>query len=178
MRALRSLLLPILLGLALLAVAVVTRTGILERKNPGRPINSAMREAMGQMVWPAADRETVELRFPQAQTHASGMRYLVQQSGSGPTPKRGQYLAIHYRESLLDGTVVEDTHTRGEGPFNFQFGTRRVMPAWEESLAEMSKGAKWTVIAPYWLAYGEKGVRGKVPPKSTLILELELVDIR
>jgi hypothetical protein len=178
MRALRPLLIPLLLGLALLTVAIITRTGVMQRDNPGLPINSAMREAMGQVSFPPADLELVSMRYPKAVATTSGLRYVVDQPGAGEKPRRSQYLSIHYREQLLDGTTIGDSYARGEGPFNFQLGQRQVMPGWEEAAADMQKGEKRTLIVPYWLAYGEKGVRGRVPPKATLVVELELVDIR
>jgi hypothetical protein len=175
---LRSLLVPVLFGLALLAIALVTRTGILARKNPGLPISTGMREALGQMDLPLADRELVQQRYPDATVTASGLRYIVLQPGEGETPKRGHYLAVHYREQLLDGTVTDDSRARGEGPFNFQLGQGRAMPAWEEALPTMKKGEKRLLIVPYWLGYGEKGSRGRVPRQATLVIELELVDLR
>jgi FKBP-type peptidyl-prolyl cis-trans isomerase len=178
MRALRSMLAPLLFGLALLAVALVVRFGWLQRDDPGQPINSAMREAMGRAAMPPADLEHVMQRYPEAIETGSGLRYIVDQPGTGESPRRGQYVAVHYREYLLDGTVINDTHTRGEGPFNFLIGQRQVMPGWEEALADMRTGEKRTLIIPYWLGYGEKGSKGLVPARATLVVELELVGIR
>ena len=177
-RAFRSLLITVLFGLALLAVAVVVRFGLLQREDPGQPINSAMREAMGRAVMPPADLEQVMQRFPGAIETGTGLRYLVERPGHGESPRRGQYVAVHYLESLLDGTVINDTHARGEGPFNFLIGQRQVMAGWEEALADMRPGEKRTLIIPYWLGYGEKGAKGLVPARATLVVELELLQIR
>ena len=178
MRGLRTLLVPALFGLALLIAALITRTGILARKNPGEPINSAMREAMGQASLPPRDAEQVAQRFPNAIVTPSGLRYRVDRPGQGgPMPQRGQFVSVHYRGELLDGTPFDDSYSRGEGPFNFPVGIGRVVPGWDEALMTMTKGEKRTLIVPYWLAYGEKGQRGRIPPRATLVFEVELVDL-
>ena len=177
MRALRTLLVPALFGLALLTIALVTRSGKLARDNPGAPINSAMREAMDQMTLPPADEAAVLQRFPTAKITRTGLRYVVTQSGDGVShPERGQVVAVNYRGAFLDGTYLDDSFKRG-APYNFQVGRAQVIPGWDEGILDMTKGEKRTLIVPYWLAYGEKGVKGSIPPKTTLVFEIELVDL-
>lgn len=178
MRVLRSLFVPLVLGIALLGIAMMTRTSFLAREDPGLPINSAMRQALGQMTLDPADAERVATRYPDAVVTSPGLRYMIDQPGSGSrSPVRGQFVSIHFRESLLDGTLIEDSALRGDGPFNFPVGQGRVPAAWDESVKAMTKGEKRTVIVPYWLGYGEKGQRGRVPAKATVVLELELIEL-
>ncbi len=177
MRALRPLLVPALFGLALLTIALVTRSGKLARDNPGAPINSAMREAMHMMTLPPADEAEVTRRFPAAEITSTGLRYVVTQPGDGVTkPARGQPVLVNYRGTFLDGTYLDDSFKRG-APYGFPAGQAQVIPGWDEAVMDMSKGEKRTLIIPYWLAYGEKGVTGHIPPKATLIFEVELVDL-
>lgn len=177
MRALRTLLVPAIFGLALLTIALITRSGKLARDNPGAPINSAMREAMNMMTLPPADEATVRQRFPSAEITSSGLRYLVTRPGDGKTrPARGQTVAVTYRGAFLDGTYLDDSFKRG-APYSFQVGRAQVIPGWDEAILDMTKGEKRTLIIPYWLAYGEKGVKGHIPPKATLVFEMELVNV-
>ncbi|MCF3651084.1 FKBP-type peptidyl-prolyl cis-trans isomerase [Synoicihabitans lomoniglobus] len=177
MRALRPLLIPALFGLILLGIALVTRSGKLARENPGVPINSAMREAMHMMVLPPADEALVNQRYPQTEITSSGLRYIVTAPGDGVThPQRGEKVAVHYRGNFLDGTYLDDSYKRN-GPYIFPAGVASVIPGWDEAVMDMSKGEKRTLIIPYWLAYGEKGVKGHIPEKTTLIFEIELVDV-
>lgn len=175
----RSVLVPVLLGLALLTVAIITRTGILARKDPGRPINRAMREAMGQAGLPPDDREQVERRYPNAVVTPSGLRTVVDRPGSGEqTPERGQFVTVHYQGRLLDDTLFDDSRARGDGPLTFPVGQGRVIPGWDEAIMLMTEGEKRTLIIPHWLAYGEKGARGRIPPRATLVFEVELLEIQ
>ena len=177
MRALKSLIVPALFGLALLTIAIVTRSGKFARENPGAPISSAMREAMNMMTLAPHDQAVVSQRFPNHEITNTGLRYVVTAPGDGMTfPERNQTIAVHYRGTLLDGTPIDDSFRRGE-PYSFQVGQAKVIPGWDEALLTMSKGEKRTLIIPHWLGYGEKGVQGHIPPEATLIFEVELVDL-
>ncbi|WP_221031298.1 FKBP-type peptidyl-prolyl cis-trans isomerase [Actomonas aquatica] len=177
MRALRTLLVPALFGLALLTIALVTRSGKLARENPGAPINSAMREAMNMMTLPIVDEGIVSQRYPKAEITPTGLRYLITQPGDGLTrPTRGQEVLVHYRGFFLDGTPLDDSYSKGQ-PFHLQAGQAQVIPGWDEAIMEMTKGEKRTLIIPYWLGYGEKGIKGHIPPEATLVFEVELVDV-
>lgn len=178
MRAFRSLLVPALLGLILLTIAFVTRSGYFARKNPGVPINSAMREAMHMMVLPPEDEATVRAKFPTAQITSTGLRYVVRQPGDGITrPQRGQTVAVTYRGTLLDGTPIDDSFKNG-APFEFAAGQSAVIPGWDEAIMDMSVGEERMLVVPFWLAYGEKGVKGHIPPQATLIFDVTLVAVK
>lgn len=176
----RSLFVLLLLGAALITAALVTRSGILARKNPGRPINSAMREALNrqQPQLSTEDEQTIMQVFGTAKKMPSGLRYIVRNPGQGgPTPQIGEEVICHYAGRLLDGTEFDSSYRRGI-PFTFRLGTGAVIQGWDEAFASMHKGEKRTLIIPHWLAYGEKGTRGKIGPKATLIFEVELIDWR
>ncbi len=177
MRILRLFLVPGIFGLILLTMAFVTRSGWFARDNPGAPINSAMREYMGQMLLPNEDEAIVSQRWPNAVQTSTGLRYVVTREGDGVTrPRAGQMVAAHYRGMLLDGTPVDDSHSKGE-PLRFPVGQTRVLAGWDEAFLTMTQGEQRTLIIPYWLGYGEKGVAGRIPPKATLIFDVELVEV-
>ncbi|MDO8541895.1 MAG: FKBP-type peptidyl-prolyl cis-trans isomerase [Opitutaceae bacterium] len=175
----RNIFYLLLLAALLLTAALVTRSGLLWRKNPGRPINSAMREALNaQSPQLSTDDEMLVAKmYGTAHKLPSGLRYVVRAPGTGEaTPKLGDEVICHYAGRLLDGTEFDSSYRRGV-PFTFRLGTGAVIRGWDDAFGTMKKGEKRTLIIPHWLAYGEKG-RGKIPPRATLIFEVELIDWR
>lgn len=176
----RSFFYLLLLGVVLITAALVTRSGLLWRKNSGRPINSAMREALNREAPQYSTDDEMELarRYGNAHKLPSGLRYVVRAPGSGEaTPLPGDEIICHYAGRLLDGTEFDSSYRRGV-PFTFRLGMGSVIRGWEEAFAMMKKGEKRTLIVPHWLAYGEKGSGGKIGPRATLIFEVELIDWR
>jgi FKBP-type peptidyl-prolyl cis-trans isomerase len=169
----------LLLGVVLVTIAIVVRSGMLARKNPGRPINSAMREAMDakQPQFTASDEMLIDKTYGGAKKLPSGLRFVVRNPGTGTaTPQPGQEIIAHYDGRLLDGTRFDSSYSSGV-PFTFRLGTGGVIKGWDEAFATMKKGEKRTLIIPHWLGYGVKG-SGKIPGKATLIFEVELIDFR
>jgi FKBP-type peptidyl-prolyl cis-trans isomerase len=173
----RNLLVLVVLGLFLATVAIVVRTGALARKNPGQPINAAMRQALqGQQQLSSEDAALIEQKFPNAQQTESGLRYIVNAPGTGSTPPKGSLVTAHYEGRLLNGTKFDSSYDRKE-PITFQVGTGQVVRGWDEAFLGMRKGEKRTLILPHWIGYGEKGI-GPIPPRATLLFEVELIDFR
>jgi peptidylprolyl isomerase len=118
----------------------------------------------------------LEQRYPgKLQTTSSGLTYVVVTAGSGPKPERGTEIQAHYTGKLLDGTVFDSSVTR-QKPFEFNVGSGRVIKGWDEALIDMQKGEKRILVLPSHLAYGDRGSPPTIPPKATLIFEVELVD--
>lgn len=176
----RSFYYLLLLGVLLGTAALITRSGMLARKDPGRPINSAMREALNAQKpqFSTEDAMLVEQAYGNARKLPSGLRYVVRDPGTGTaTPALGDEIICHYAGRLLDGTEFDSSYRRG-APFTFRLGTGAVIRGLDEAFATMKKGEKRTVVVPHWLAYGEKGTGGKIGPKATLIFEVELIGWR
>lgn len=108
---------------------------------------------------------------------ASGLFYKIETSGSGDSPTQGQNVSVHYKGSLLDGTVFDSSYKRKE-PIGFVIGVGQVIKGWDEGIALLSKGAKATLIIPSHLGYGPNGAGGVIPPNATLKFEVELVDFK
>lgn len=124
------------------------------------------------------DVAAINSRFPNATTTPSGIRYIINREGSGDKPARGRTVRVHYKGTLLNGTVFDDSSLRGR-PIEFQAGTGRVIQGWDESVMDMRVGERRTVIIPPELAYGDQSVgNGLIPPNSFLIFEMELVSIQ
>jgi FKBP-type peptidyl-prolyl cis-trans isomerase len=94
--------------------------------------------------------------------------------GQGPTVKQGQLVTVNYILSLSDGTVVQNSKDFGQ-PFKFTLGAGDVIPGWEQGFAGMKVGGVRTITIPPELAYGPNQV-GPIPPNSTLIFTIELLD--
>ena len=176
----RSFFYLFLLGVVLATIAIVVRSGMLARKDPGRPINSAMREALNadHPQFSADDALLIAQTYATAHKLPSGLRYVVRAPGEGTlTPQIGDEVICNYAGRLLDGTTFDSSYQSGV-PFTFRTGTGGVIKGWEEAFLQMHKGEKRTLIIPYWLGYGEKGYPPKIPGKATLIFEVELIDWR
>ena len=106
----------------------------------------------------------------------SGLRTIIHKEGSGEKPKKGQSVSVHYTGLLETGKKFDSSHDRGQ-PITFPLGEGRVIKGWDEAIALMSKGEKRTLVIPPNLAYGERST-GPIPPNSTLIFEVELVDFK
>ena len=110
------------------------------------------------------------------ETTKSGLRMIIHKNGNGEKPETGQTVEVHYIGMLEDGSKFDSSIDRGR-PITFPLGQGRVIKGWDEAIALMSKGEKRTLIIPSDMAYGERGA-GPIPPNSTLIFDVELVNFK
>ena len=109
------------------------------------------------------------------QVTASGLQYKVLEEGTGPKPGPDSRVSVHYRGSLVDGTVFDSSYERGEPAV---FGLSSVVPGWQEGLQLMPVGSKYMLWLPSALGYGDMGTPGgPIAPGSALVFEVELLDI-
>jgi FKBP-type peptidyl-prolyl cis-trans isomerase FklB len=107
------------------------------------------------------------------QTTPSGLQYKVIQEGNGAKPAATDVVKVHYHGTLISGEVFDSSVDRGE-PVSFPLN--QVIPGWTEGLQLMSKGSKYMFYIPENLGYGSRSM-GNIKPYSTLIFEVELLDI-
>ena len=109
-------------------------------------------------------------------TLESGLQYEVISAGEegGERPTASSKVRTHYHGTFIDGKVFDSSYERNQ-PAEFPVGG--VIAGWTEALQLMTKGAKWRLYVPYQLAYGAQGSPGGIPPYSTLIFDVELLDI-
>ena len=104
----------------------------------------------------------------------SGLMYKVIDAGDGATPVAGDSVTVHYRGTLIDGTVFDSSYDRGQPA---TFPVNRVIAGWVEALQLMSEGDKWELYIPSELAYGRNGAGGDIGANCALIFEVELIGI-
>jgi FKBP-type peptidyl-prolyl cis-trans isomerase FkpA len=97
-------------------------------------------------------------------------------TGNGASPKTGDTVTVHYTGWLTDGTKFDSSVDRDD-PFAFVLGTGQVIRGWDEGVAQLKVGDKARLTIPPEMAYGNDGYPGAIPPKATLIFEVELISI-
>jgi FKBP-type peptidyl-prolyl cis-trans isomerase len=105
-----------------------------------------------------------------------GIKYAILQEGTGPKIQDSNIVTVNYSGYLIDGRKF-DSSVDVNRPFVFKIGMQGVLPGWEEAMKLLNKGAKARIIIPPMLAYGEHPL-GKIPPNSTLIFDVEVLDVR
>ncbi len=107
-------------------------------------------------------------------TLASGLQYQVLKEGNGPKPKAQDQVKCHYQGTLIDGREFDSSFKRGEPAV---FGLNQVIVGWTEALQLMATGSKWRLFLPSELAYGSRQAGELIEPNSTLIFDVELLEI-
>ena len=129
----------------------------------------------------AAEGETIareaylQANYPDAKPTESGIYIVVQKKGKGKKAEAGKKVKVHYTGTFLDGNVFDSSVERGD-PIEFTLGQGQVIPGWDEGIGTMKVGEKAVLVIPSNLAYGPGG-RGSIPPSSTLVFEVELIDV-
>lgn len=111
---------------------------------------------------------------PGVVTTASGLQYIVEKEGTGAKPTASDRVKVHYTGKLLDGKVFDSSVERGTPA---EFGVSEVIKGWTEALQLMPVGSKWKLFIPAEIAYGDRGAGADIKPGSTLVFDVELLDI-
>lgn len=129
--------------------------------------NKAAKEAGIEFLKKNAEKEGVI-------TTASGLQYMVLTEGNGKSPKATDQVKCHYEGMLIDGTLFDSSLQRGT-PATFPLN--RVIAGWTEGLQLMKEGSKFRFFIPFELGYGPQGAGASIPPYSTLIFDVELIEV-
>lgn len=105
---------------------------------------------------------------------ASGIVITTLKDGNGASPKSTDTVKVHYRGTFTDGKEFDSSYKRGQ-PATFPLD--RVIPCWTEGVQTMKIGGKVKLLCPPELAYGKRGAPGTIPPDTTLVFEVELLEI-
>lgn len=104
----------------------------------------------------------------------SGLQYEIITEGKGAKPSAASNVTCHYHGTLIDGTVFDSSVKRAQ-PATFPLN--RVIKGWTEGLQLMPLGSKWRFFIPPQMAYGDRQTGSVIGPNSTLIFEVELLEI-
>ncbi|MDR0494292.1 MAG: FKBP-type peptidyl-prolyl cis-trans isomerase [Treponema sp.] len=161
-----------------LRAAMEQKQTIMDRDEALEIVQDAFESAMGRQAAVLREKEGAFLAQnasqPGIKTTDSGLQYLVIKEGNGPKPESTDTVRVHYQGSLIDGVVFDSSQDRGEPE---EIPLNMVIPGWSEGIMLMSVGSKYQLFIPSNMAYGERGAGQIIPPYSTLIFTIELLDI-
>lgn len=122
-----------------------------------------------------ADFLAANAKKDSVKTTASGLQYKIIKEGTGKIPADTSTVTVNYRGKLIDGTIFDESYSRGE-PTTFQLN--QVIRGWTEGLKLMKEGGKIELYIPSELAYGDRPAGQLIQPGSALIFEVELISVK
>jgi FKBP-type peptidyl-prolyl cis-trans isomerase len=134
------------------------------------PVDPTRKKAVAGTISPPTE-------IGETKTTPSGVKYETVKAGDGAEAKPGQNVTVHYTGSLTDGTIFDDSRRKKE-PATFEIGTEKVIPGWDEAVPGMKVGERRKLTIPPELGYGSKGQPPSIPGDSTLIFDIELLDVK
>lgn len=137
-------------------------------------MQAAKQEQFAGKVQEGADYLEKNAQREEISVTESGLQYEVLNSGDGDKPTAASTVRVHYHGTLTDGTVFDSSYDRGQPA---EFPVNGVIKGWTEALQLMVVGDKWRIHVPHDLAYGEQGAGAAIGPFSTLVFDVELLDI-
>ena len=160
-------------------MAALNDKSVVTPEQAGEYLNTAVEEVkakISEKKYGSIKKEGEEFLKENAEkegvvTTPSGLQYKVIKEGTGEKPAADSKVMVMYKGTLIDGTEFDSS----KEPVEFRVGS--VVKGWQEALTMMPVGSKWMLYIPYDLGYGERGAGADIKPFSTLIFEIELLDI-
>jgi FKBP-type peptidyl-prolyl cis-trans isomerase len=159
--------------------AIEKQEARIDRDEAMEIVRLALEEALDRQAEENRQKEALFLsengKRPEVRTTPSGLQYeVITESGVEKKPGRTDAVRVHYEGSLVDGTVFDSSDDEEEG---VELPLSGVIPGWSEGLLLMSEGSTYKLYIPSELAYGEAGAGQVIPPYSTLVFVVELLEI-
>lgn len=136
-----------------------------------------IRESICESCEVAAGLDFVGRAGKVARMTEQGLKIEELREGTGEVAKAGQTVGVHYVGTLTDGKKFDSSRDRGQ-PFRFRLGAGEVIQGWDLGVAGMKVGGLRKLTIPSDLGYGDAGYPGVIPPKATLVFEVELLSLR
>ena len=125
--------------------------------------------------------QTKRARIPRSSSAAittpSGLTYLITKKGTGPQLKAGDTVILNYTGTLTNGVKFDSSHD-GKEPLAFKLGAGKVIKGYDEGISKLRVGDHAILVIPGKLAYGPRGIPNVIPPDSTLIFIIEILDVK
>jgi FKBP-type peptidyl-prolyl cis-trans isomerase len=161
-----------------LKAAMENRKTMMDREEALEIVQDAFESAMRKQYAELREKEATFLDENASRTDvqqtASGLQYVILEEGNGPKPEATDTVRVHYEGALTNGTIFDSSYQREEPE---EIPLDMVIFGWAEGIMLMNVGSKHQVYIPSNLAYGERGAGGVIPPFSTLVFTIELLDI-
>jgi len=126
---------------------------------------------------PPDDLEFVEKNWPEAKKITTGIRYIIEQEGTGDPARPGDLVSVIYAGRLINGKVFDQEIDR-EHPFTFRVGRGAVIEGWDQVMLMMKVGERRMIIIPPEMAYGTRGAPPRIPRDATLVFLVEVLAIK
>jgi len=126
---------------------------------------------------PPDDLEIVEKNWPEAKKITTGIRYIIEQEGTGDPARPGDLVSVIYAGRLINGKVFDQEIDR-EHPFTFRVGRGAVIEGWDQVMLMMKVGERRMIIIPPEMAYGTRGAPPRIPRDATLVFLVEVLAIK
>lgn len=137
--------------------------------------SKAKAEAIAKSAQDEGDKYRADFaKGKDVKTTKSGLLYKIENAGKGEAIKATDTVKVHYTGKLPNGKVFDSSVERGQ-PVEFQLN--QVIPGWTEGLQLVKKGGKIQLVIPPALSYGKQGAGASIPPNSTLIFDVEVLDV-
>ena len=151
---------------------------IMDKDEALEIVQEAFESAVRKQAEELQEREAIFLAEnasqPGVYSTESGLQYIILEEGNGPKPAANDTVLVHYEGSLINGTVFDSSYERDEPE---EIPLDMVIPGWAEGIMLMNVGSKHRIFLPSSLAYGGRGAGQIIPPYSTLVFIVELLDI-
>jgi len=161
-----------------LKTALEQKPGIMEQDEALELVQAAFENAMAKKIEEFRVKEDDFLNQNALNENVislpSGLQYTALSEGNGPKPSPDDIVRVHYEGTLIDGTVFDSSYSTEDGE---EIPLDMVIPGWAEGIQLMNVGSKYKIYIPSHLAYGERGAGQIIPPYSTLIFTIELLEI-
>ncbi len=129
-------------------------------------------------LMPSKDAAEVDRQLPTARKLGGGIRFIERKAGAGPRIAKGDRVAALYAGRFLNGKIFNQKRSLNHS-FAFEVGAnpRQIVLGWERAILHMQAGGSYPIALPPAYAYADKGRAGQVPPNTTLIFDIDIVDV-